>query len=73
LLSLRKESCGTVTDAFGATVPSAIVTVTHQGTNDVTRAGTNELHGSLFAFNRNRALSAKTFSYAPAVAGVQSK
>jgi outer membrane receptor protein involved in Fe transport len=26
-----------------------------------TRAGTNELHGSLFAYNRNRALSAKNF------------
>src|SRR5436190_22553067 len=26
-----------------------------------TRSGTNDLHGSLFAFNRNRALSAKNF------------
>ena len=26
-----------------------------------TRAGTNQLHGSLFAYNRNRALSAKNF------------
>src|SRR5438105_1986938 len=26
-----------------------------------TRAGTNSLHGSLFAYNRNRALSAKNF------------
>jgi len=27
----------------------------------VTKSGTNEFHGSLFAFNRNRALSAKNF------------
>jgi TonB dependent receptor len=30
----------------------------------ITKSGTNEFHGSLFAFNRNRALSAKNF-FAP--------